>query len=378
MSYVVSGFRSPSGSLEIPARWRTASKPERSAAVTSRMSMRTAASSGAPSPNVQESNRKLSSPTTSCPARVSVGTSAAPMYPSCPVTSTLTLGPDFPWRSATLPELIEHDLLAERVHALPEFVMSVCHQLRIGCKPLERLPLEVRFVAVDVVQHRRFEDEEGAVDPAFPKLRLFREADDLVAFEIEMTKAGRRTHGRQRRQLSVGAMEGEQLVEVNGRNAVTPGEHEGLVTELRGEALDTAARLRIKPSVDKPHGPIFRPIVLRIAHDTAVCKEDSDVTRKARVVDEVPFYDFALVAQCDHEVRVTVVGIVLHDVPEHRPAADLNHRLRLHHSLFRESAADAAGEDHDLHRHECRDERSLVARRAHMTRKLYARECRCK
>src|SRR6188472_3458904 len=130
------------------------------------------------------------------------------MYPLCPVTSTLirlsppSLGPDFPGRLAALPQLVEQHLLSQRIHALPEIMMAESHQLAVGGETLQRLTLEVSLVAVDVVEHTRFEHEERAVDPPLPELRLLRELHDPVAVELEVPETGGRSHGSQRRELA--------------------------------------------------------------------------------------------------------------------------------------------------------------------------------
>ncbi len=54
---------------------------------------------------------------------------------------------------------------------------------------LERLSLEVRVLAVDVVEDLRLEDEEAAVDPALAELRLLGELDHLVAVELDVAEA---------------------------------------------------------------------------------------------------------------------------------------------------------------------------------------------
>jgi hypothetical protein len=59
--------------------------------------------------------------------------------------------------------------------------------------------------------------------------------------------------------------------------------------------------------------------------------------------------DVAAVAQTEHEVIETRRRVALHDVPEDRPASDLDHRLRSDGRLLAETGAMAACEDDDLH-----------------------------
>jgi hypothetical protein len=62
-------------------------------------------------------------------------------------------------------------------------------QLAVGGEALERAALEQRVVGVDVVQHFGLENEEAAVDPPLPDLRLFRELGDEVTIEYQTAEA---------------------------------------------------------------------------------------------------------------------------------------------------------------------------------------------
>ena len=79
--------------------------------------------------------------------------------------------------------------VAEGVHALPEAVVPVGHQLAFAASRSSGSALEAVVVAGDVVEDPRLEDEEAAVDPALADLRLLGELDDPVAVEAP----GRRT-----------------------------------------------------------------------------------------------------------------------------------------------------------------------------------------
>ena len=85
--------------------------------------------------------------------------------------------------------------------------VPVGHELPVTRELLERLALEVRVLSLDVVEYLRLENEESAVDPALSELRLLRELDDLVAVELDVPEARRRTDRGERRELSVRAVE---------------------------------------------------------------------------------------------------------------------------------------------------------------------------
>src|SRR5690606_1255489 len=76
---------------------------------------------------------------------------------------------------------------------------------------------------------------------------------------------------------------------------------------------------------------------------------DRQVAVDGVVVEEILLDHLALVAERDHELVDAVGAEDVHDVPENRPSADLDHRLRLHRGLFGETRAETARQDHGLH-----------------------------
>src|ERR1051325_7647446 len=73
------------------------------------------------------------------------------------------------------------------------------------------------------------------------------------------------------------------------------------------------------------------------------------VRRMEKVVREILFDHVALVAEADDEVVESLVAVDLHHVPQHRTAADLDHRFRPHAGLFGDARPQSAGQDDDLH-----------------------------
>ena len=76
---------------------------------------------------------------------------------------------------------------------------------------------------------------------------------------------------------------------------------------------------------------------------------ERDIRHVQEIVREIFLDDIALVASADHEIIGAVRRVELHDVPEDRLAADLDHRLRLQIALFGYPSAQPAGENDDLH-----------------------------
>src|SRR5262249_27855652 len=193
------GRKSPRGSLDRAARCSTASKPSRSETSTSRTSLRIVATLGIlpPGANVQRSKRSLSKPTTSCPPLSSVGVRTVPIYPRCPVTSRRirSLFPNGPRALARFPEPFQIVLVAQRVHGRPKAVVSVSHELAVPRKFLQGRVLEHFHVAVDIVEHLRFQHEERPVDPTLGSLGLLLEGYHLIALEAHVAVTRRWTHG---------------------------------------------------------------------------------------------------------------------------------------------------------------------------------------
>src|SRR3990172_6790314 len=107
---------------------------------------------------------------------------------------------DRPGRIAAVPQALEQTAIPHGVHALPEGVVAVGHQLTVLGEPFEGGQLPLRgFVVVDVVGDAGFEDEESRVDPSLPdlptvltgELGLLDEAHDSILFELDLAEAGR-------------------------------------------------------------------------------------------------------------------------------------------------------------------------------------------
>ena len=198
--------------------------------------------------------------------------------------------------------------------------MAVGHQLPVAREILEGLLLELRAVAIDVVEYLRLADEERAVDPSFAGLRLLVEDRDGVAVHLQVAEAGRRAHRGQGDELAVGLVEIEQRAEVHVRNAVAPGEEEALLPDHVLQALDAAARVRLQPGVDQLQRPaVHRPGVgvgAGVELDVAARVVDAEVAGRERgEVRRVSTDVLALVAERDGEILVAKMRVVAHYMP---------------------------------------------------------------
>ena len=222
--------------------------------------------------------------------------------------------------------------LSNRVHALPEIVVAICHQLTFTSEPLEWLLFPVSAVSVDVVEYCGFEHEESSVDPALFRLGFLRELDNLITLHFQMTETSCRPHCRERCQLTVPPVELKQIPEIEIRNSITPGEHEGAFVEVRSQPTNSPSGLSLDTGVDKFYTPVFHGSAAHL--DPAGARIYSQVAIEMAVVDHVFLDDFAFVTKRDYEVPHVEVGIMHHDVPQDRLSANLNHRLGTNVGLF--------------------------------------------
>ncbi len=207
---------------------------------------------------------------------------------------------------------------------------------------------EHHHVAVDVVEHLRLQHEERAVDPAFGGLGFFLEGGHLVAVEAHMAVARRGPHRGDRRELAVAAVEGDQLVDVDIRHPVAPGQHEGLVAEPGFQPLDPAPGQGFIAGFDEVHRPVRDLRRLAPAHPAAPGL-DRQISRQRAELGEVSLDVVALVSQRDHEFVEAVMGIDLHDVPQDRASADLDHRLGTDDGFFNQTRSLAPRENCHFH-----------------------------
>ena len=170
-------------------------------------------------------------------------------------------------------------------------------------EPLQRLVLEERVVARDVVEHAGLEHEEAAVHPGAVAGRLLGERGHRRCSSSSSSAPKRPSglHGGHRRQAPVGAMKGEQRRDVDVGDAVAVGQQERLVAEILGHALHAPAGLRVGAGVDQRHAPGLDLAVVDL--DRPAPEVERDVGAVQEVVGEVLLDDVALVAQADRRSR---------------------------------------------------------------------------
>src|SRR3569833_926541 len=225
--------------------------------------------------------------------------------------------------------------------------MPVGHQLSRGRQVVHRSVLEHLFGSADEIKHAGFQNEKSAIDPALAGLWLFGNFRDPVTVEFDMAIASWRAHRGHGGQFPVAAMEGQQLIEIDVRNAVPPRQHERGLPEPWRHIFDAAARARLQARLPPPAGPARRRCIM--APDRAGAGIDGHVSAQDTKIVEPAFDEFAFVSECDGEFRMTVARIVAHDMPENRPSADFDHRFWPNLGLFSQACTEATRENTDFH-----------------------------
>src|SRR5437868_15355751 len=83
--------------------------------------------------------------------------------------------------------------------------------------------------------------------------------------------------------------------------------------------------------------PFFAIFIVR--SNGSIAKIDAQAAAQSLIVKKVSLYLFAAISERDKEVVITVMSVVLRDVPKNWVTADLHHWLRLYLSFFGEPAA---------------------------------------
>jgi hypothetical protein len=105
---------------------------------------------------------------------------------------------------------------------------------------------------------------------------------------------------------------------------------------------------RALAGLDQRHLPRLGALLVHL--HAVVGHVERHVRHVQEVVREVFLDQVALVPEADDELVHAVRRVDLHDVPEHRLAADLDHGLGPEHRFLADAGAHAPGQDHALHR----------------------------
>src|ERR1700733_6141693 len=143
------------------------------------------------------------------------------------------------------------------------------------------------------------------------------------------------------------AMKFEEGLEIEVGKAIPVGHKEGVAAHKILQASYPSARQRVQASVDQSHLPVGHDRVRDLARSIFQIEKEVAVV-DAKVV-KVLFDHLALVSAGDEEVFEAVAGVELHDVPQDRLAADLDHGFRAGGGFLGQTRAQSSGENDHFH-----------------------------
>ena len=219
--------------------------------------------------------------------------------------------------------------------------MTVARQLSLLRQPLDRSLLERRPVAVYIVKHLRLHHHKPAVDDLAVLLLLLAKCHHIAVFiELQRALALRKSHRGQRHYPAALPVMLQQLIQIHVRYAVAVAHHKCLITDILPHAPDAPAGHRIQPRVYQRHLPRLRVIVQYLHR--VVLQVEAHIAVVQIVVGEIFLYHVLHIPQTYDEIIISVVRIVLHDMPQYRLAPDLDHRLGSEVVAVADAAPEAA------------------------------------
>src|SRR5215207_434194 len=256
--------------------------------------------------------------------------------------------PDLPGRATALEQRFEVVLVLQGIHGGPEPFVAVGDEQLALDEPYERLGDEVLAVA-DVIEDVASEDEEPSVDPDDGRADVLDSRYDSVSQSHCVEGVARRSHAQERRGLVVVDVARDDI----GQRSVCDGvavrrEEMALVVQMVTNRSQPFADLAVEARVDEGDAPLAD--VAAQEFDVAPSVGQDEIVGMRLVVVEKELFDhLRLVTEAENEILVSMVSVVLHDVPEDRTTSDRHHGLRDARRGLGHAETRSTAEDDDLH-----------------------------
>ncbi len=206
-------------------------------------------------------------------------------------------------------------------------------------------------VIVEIIEQLAVEHVVPAVDVRPLLAGLLGERCDAVPVHFQVAELGRREDPGERCNLTVLAMESDQVVHVEIDHAVAVGQHEfGVVSKVFLNPLHACAGHGVLAGVGDRHPGAKVALSVDCFFRFVFGREiDGEIVRIQLGVGEELLDHFRFVTGGEDEVGMPVVRVAAHDVPENGERPDRDHRLRQEVGGFAEPRPVAAGEDDHFH-----------------------------
>src|SRR5579871_1286361 len=247
------------------------------------------------------------------------------------------------------PQIVQVFVFTIGVHRVEKSIVLVSHQLLVGGQAFERLALQNALVAAQVVEDLFFKDEKSRASAAFAARLLHKLQHAATIAGIDNAKARSGHHSRNRGDLAVAPMEGQQRLQIHVADAIAIGQQECAIIDIFLNTLDPAAGHGRLACIHQGDAKVLLRMIVVVFNMGAAPEADGKVAVHRLVVQEVVLNHIAAIAKAKNELLETGMGVDLHDVPENRTPSYLNHRLWPELGLFPQAGAKPAAEDNNLH-----------------------------
>ena len=234
------------------------------------------------------------------------------------------------------------------VHGPPKSFVAIGHEAALRDQPLERLVNE--FVTFfDVVEDLLSENEITPVDPHLGFVARAHCADRAALVETRQMKRDGRMNGDEAGDLSALLESLDHFRQGGvGQAIAVVGEKIFVILHELADGEQTLTDVAPYSGVDQRYTPIRRALAQQLdlvakLRDRAVAVGDLTIVQK------VILHNVRLVAEAQDEIPMTILAVVLHDVPKDGLMPDRDHRLGDTFGIFANPRTQPATEQYDLH-----------------------------
>src|SRR5262245_21871630 len=258
--------------------------------------------------------------------------------------------PDLPRRIAPGLHVVEPLLILEGIHAGPEAGVPVGQQLLLPNEVAKRL-LDEFLAGLYRIENGPLEDEEAPVDPQPRVLSVPDVVNQPGIVDVDDVERVGGPHGQKARGhvVATEVIEIRRQVQIGEAVGVVGHEHVVVVTQEALHGLQALPEVRVQAGVDERDPPVL-DVATEDLDVLATLREHEVVGQTLVVVQEVLLDRVTAKAEAENEVVVPEVRIILHQMPDDRPVADVHHRLGDRLRVLPEPGAQTTAEEHELHR----------------------------
>ena len=213
---------------------------------------------------------------------------------------------------------------------------------------LQRRLLKDRGISLNIVKYLRLHDHKAAVyNLAVVVVLLPEGCDGSLVVHLQHAEPLAHVDACNSGNLSVLSVELQKLVQIHVGHSVPVGEQEGLVPHIILNPLDAASCHGVQSRIHQRHLPRLRVVVVDL--HLVVGQVKGHVGGMEEVIGKKLLHHILLISQADDEFMESILGIVLHNVPQNRPLANLDHGLGLQMAFLADPGSESPCQYYNFH-----------------------------